>query len=78
MTSAHVAKLSTVEACPCCRAARTDFLAHHGDTPYARIEFQCGAVFVTANDRIQLANGCLAASQLAADLWNIEVKGRRR
>jgi hypothetical protein len=78
MTAAHVAKLSSIAACPCCGATRTDFLAHDGDTPYARLEFQCGAVFITANDRIQLSNGCLAASELAAKLWNIEVKGSRR
>lgn len=78
MTAAHVDKLIATEACPCCRARRFELVWRHATTHFARADFECGASFVTANDRIAIANPCLDASRLAVHLMNLEVEGRAR
>lgn len=78
MTAAHVDKLIATEACPCCTAKRIDLISRHGTTHYARADFDCGASFLTANGRIEVANPCLDASRLAVHLMNLEVEGKAR
>ncbi len=78
MTAAHVDKLIATETCPCCRAERFDLIWRHGNTHYARADFECGASFLTANGRISIGNPCLDASRLAVHLMNLEVEGKAR